>query len=78
MARVRIEDGKLKLMPLAEGILRVTITATDPYGQKATLSFALKVERTMRGRWQGWRRALLRLVQLVHHLLQVAAHQGFE
>ena len=60
MARVRIEDGKLYLTPLAEGVVRVTITATDPHGQKATLSFALKVERTMRGRYQGWRVILLK------------------
>ena len=60
LAHVRIEDGKLRLTPLAEGVMRVTVTATDPYGQKATLSFALKVERTMRGRWHGWRLILLK------------------
>ena len=60
LVRVRIEGGRLKLMPLAEGYATVTVRATDEYGRSATLSFVLRVERTMRSQWRGWRTVLLR------------------
>ena len=44
----------------APGSATVTLTATDPDGLSATLSFKAKVERLIRSRWGGWRSALLR------------------
>ena len=57
--RVRIEDGELLLSPLAEGTATVTVTATDAYGLSATVRFEVRVTRTVRSRWQGWRLILL-------------------
>ena len=53
--RVRIEDGELVLSPLAEGMATVTVTATDADGLSATVRFEVRVTRTVRSRWQGWR-----------------------
>ena len=57
--RARIEDGELVLSPLAEGMATVTVTATDAYGLSATIRFEVRVTRTVRSRWQGWRLILL-------------------
>ena len=61
VATARVVDGDaVRVVGQSPGATQVTVTATDPYGKKATLSFRLKVERSMRGRWQGWRTILLK------------------
>ena len=44
----------------APGTAMVTVTATDPDGLSATLSFKVKVEQSIRSRWGGWRSVLLK------------------
>ena len=61
LARVRIEGGFLLVMPLAEGDVRIRLTATDEQGRSVTQSFVMRIEPMVRSHWRGWRTVLLRL-----------------
>ena len=55
-----IREGLLIVSAAAAGETILTLTATDPDGLSATLSFKVKVEQSIRSRWGGWRSALLK------------------
>ncbi len=59
---VRVDGTALALLPNDEGVggeATVTITATDPDGTTAMLSFVVDVDPKPRGFLRGWRNALL-------------------
>ena len=59
VARVQVIDGTLVIEALEEGVATVTVTATDAYGQTATLRFELRANALPLSRWRGWRSTLL-------------------
>ena len=54
-----VDGGALIVAGQASGAETLTLTATDPDGLSAALSFKVKV-RPLRSRWGGWRSALLK------------------
>ena len=60
VATASVSGGLATLKGRALGTATVTVTATDPDGLNATLSFKVKVEQSIRSRWGGWRSALLK------------------
>ena len=59
VAQARVIDGTLVVEALAEGVATVTVTATDAYGQTATLRFELQANALPVSFWRGWRSTLL-------------------
>ena len=58
VATAFIEDGFLKIMPLEDGVTKITVTATDDNGVTVTLSFSVRVAAATR-RLRPWLMGIL-------------------
>ena len=60
VATATTEGDALIVAGWAPGVATLTLTATDPDGLSARLSFEVKVAPALRSRWGGWRSVLLK------------------
>ena len=59
VAEAVVAKGLLTLAAVEGGVTPVTVTATDPDGLSAALTFTVTVEQSIRSLWGGWRSVLL-------------------
>ena len=60
VAAASVDGGAVNIAGRAPGVASVTVTATDPDGLSAALTFTVTVEQPVGSLWGGWRSALLR------------------
>ena len=60
VASVSVDGGAVGVAGREPGVVAVTLTATNPDGLSATLTFRVTVERTANSYWGGWRSVLLK------------------
>ena len=60
VAEAVVAGGLLTLAAVEGGVTPVTVTATDPDGLSAALTFTVTVEQAVNSYWGGWRSVLLK------------------
>ena len=60
VAEAAVTAGLLTVAAVDGGLTSVTVTATDPDGRSATLTFTVTVEQAANSYWSGWRSVLLK------------------